>query len=187
MPIAAISQRNVANLLSDITKKSGPIASNRVRSSVAALFAWAMKEGIRLPEGNVASYTNKHDEKSRDRVLSDTELTAIWAACRDSYGAVVRLLMLTGLRANEIGALRWNEVHDDQIVLPGERTKNGRTHTIPLTEPAKAILASVHRGNRMFVFGRDADAGFNGWNKATPTLRGSGGITSLKPGKVTEC
>src|SRR5262249_29337983 len=102
LPIAAISQRNIANLLSDITKTSGTIASNRARSSLSALFTWVMKEGIRLPEGNVAAYTNKHEEKSRDRVLSDAELVAIWNACqRDDYGAIVRMLMLTGQRANE--------------------------------------------------------------------------------------
>lgn len=57
-------------------------------------------------------------------MLSDAELKTIWAACAgDDYGAVLRLLMLTGQRAQEIGSLRWGEVHDDQIVLPAERTK----------------------------------------------------------------
>jgi len=170
LPIASISQRNIANLLSDITKTSGTIASNRARSSLSALFTWVMKEGIRLPEGNVAAYTNKHDEKSRDRVLTDAELVAIWNACpRDDYGAIIRLLMLTGQRANEIAALRWSEVHDDQIVLPGERTKNGRTHIVPLSEPAKTILTSLRWGNRLFVFGRE-DGGFNGWTAAKDKL-----------------
>jgi integrase len=86
-------------------------------------------EGIRLPEGNVVSYTNTREEKSRDRVLSDIELKAIWEACRDDHcGAIIKLLMLTGQRANEIQALRWDELHDEQIVLPGERTKNKRAH-----------------------------------------------------------
>jgi integrase len=57
------------------------VTANRVRASLAALLGWAMGEGIRLPEGNVVAYTNKRQEKSRDRVLSDAELKQIWNAC----------------------------------------------------------------------------------------------------------
>jgi len=137
-----------------------------VRASLSAFFGWVIREGIRLPEGNVASYTNKREEKSRDRVLSDGEIKTIWKACHDDdYAAILRLLILTGQRASEIAELRWDEVHDEQIVLPAERTKNGRSHIIPLSEPAAAIIAKFPRGDRRYVFGRD-DTGFQGWAKA---------------------
>jgi integrase len=166
MPIAAVSQRNVATLLTELAKSAGDVTSNRVRASLSAFFGWVIREGIRLPEGNVASYTNKREEKSRDRVLSDGELKTIWKACRDDdYAAVLRLLILTGQRASEIAELRWDEVRDEQIVLPAERTKNGRSHIIPLSEPAAAIIAKFPQGDRRYVFGRD-DSGFQGWAKA---------------------
>jgi integrase len=166
MPIGAVSQRNVAGLLGDLAKDAGNVTANRVRASLCAFFGWVIREGIRLPEGNVASYTSKRDEKSRDRVLSDSELKTIWKACHDDdYAAVLRLLILTGQRANEIAGLRWDEVHDEQIVLPAERTKNGRSHIIPLSDAAKAVLADYRQGERKFVFGRD-DTGFQGWSKA---------------------
>lgn len=99
-------------------------------------------------------------------MLSDAELKTIWAACAgDDYGAVLRLLMLTGQRAQEIGSLRWGEVHDDQIVLPAERTKNSRAHIVPLSEPARAIVGAFNNKGRTHVFGRD-DTGFQGWSKA---------------------
>jgi integrase len=170
MPLAAVSQRNVASLLNDIAKHSGDVTANRVRGSLGTLLAWAMGEGIRLPEGNVVAYTNKREEKSRDRVLSDPELKQIWNACLDDhYGAVIRLLMLTGQRFNEIATLRWDEIYDEQIVLPGERTKNGRTHIVPLSQSAKAILANFSRVNRKHVFGRD-DGGFQGRSAAKAKL-----------------
>lgn len=77
--------------------------------------------------------------------------------------------MLTGQRASEIAELRWDEVGDEQITLPGERTKNARSHIIPLSEAAKGILPWSRKGNRKFVFGRD-DTGFNGWGKAKEKL-----------------
>jgi integrase len=169
-PITAVAQRNIANLLSDIAEEKGHVTANRVRSSLCAFFGWIIREGVRLPEGNVASYTNKREEGSRDRVLTDGELGLIWNACLDDdYGAILKLLMLTGQRANEIAQLHWNEVHDQQIVLPAERTKNARSHVIPLSEAAKGILTWFRKGDRKFVFGRD-DTGFSGWGKAKEKL-----------------
>ena len=97
-PIAAISQFNIAKLLDDIVKQSGGVTANRVRVSLSSLFSWIIKRGIRLPEGNVAAFTEKPcEEKSRDRVLTDAELTTVWKACLDDhYGAIIKLLMLTG-------------------------------------------------------------------------------------------
>src|SRR5262249_58594390 len=136
MPVGSVSQRQVASLLSDIAARS-PVTANRVRASIAAMLSWAMREGAQLPAGNVAANTNKRDEKSRDRVLGDGELKSIWNACLDDhYGAVIRLLMLTGQRFSEIAALQWAEVHDDRIILPSARTKNSRAHIVPLSEPA---------------------------------------------------
>jgi integrase len=170
LPITAVAHRNIANLLSNIAKEKGDVTANRVRSSLCAFFGWAIREGVRLPEGNVASYTNKREESSRDRVLTDSELGLIWNAClHDDYGAILKLLMLTGQRANEIAQLRWNEVHDEQIVLPAERTKNARSHLIPLSEAAKGILPWFREGDRTFVFGRD-NTGFSGWGKAKEKL-----------------
>ena len=54
-PITAVAQRNIANLLSDIAEEKGHVTANRVRSSLCGFFGWIIREGIRLPEGNVAS------------------------------------------------------------------------------------------------------------------------------------
>ena len=168
-PITAVSQRDVANLLNGVAKQSGDVTANRVRASLSALLSWAMREGIRLPEGNVAAYTNVREEKSRERVLTDAELKAIWTACADNdFGAIVKLLILTGQRRTEIGSLRWDEVHDDQIILAASRTKNGRAHVVPLSDPASAILSQLHRGDREHVFGRRD--GFLDWSKAKTAL-----------------
>jgi integrase len=179
LPIRSMSQRDVASLLGELAKEAGDVTSNRVRASLSAFLAWVLGEGIRLPEGNVASCTNKREEKSRDRVLDDPnarprrkphELKAIWDSClNDDYGAVIKLLMLTGQRANEIASLRRVEVGDDDILLPRERTKNGREHAVPLSDPAKAILAEKIDEDRTHVFGRD-DSGFQGWSKAKQKL-----------------
>ncbi len=169
-PIAALSQRNIANLLNAVAKESGDVTANRLRAALSGFLGWVIREGIRLPEGNIASYTNKREEKSRERVLSDAELKAIWTACPDNgFGGVLKLLILTGQRKSEIGLLRWDEVHDEQIVFPPNRTKNGRVHVVPLSDPTHAILSQFRRDGRQCVFGR-YDTGFQGWNAAKLAL-----------------
>ena len=75
--------------------------------------------------------------KSRDRVLTDAEVVAIWKAADPAtdFGKIVRLLFLTACRRNEIGWLRPSEIAlgDSLIALPGSRTKNGLPHDVPLS------------------------------------------------------
>jgi integrase len=171
MPIAAMSQRNVAILLDTIAKNSGDITANRLRASLETFVGWVIRQGIRLPEGNVVSYTGKRKETTRSRVLSDDELRAVWQACDDTdHGAIVKLLLLTGQRAAEIGSLIWDEVKDDRIELPGERTKNKRPHVIPLSDPARAILEPFRMVGRVHVFGRIDTDGFKGWGVSKQRL-----------------
>jgi integrase len=134
------------------------------------MFAWALGEGIVLPHGNPAAYVNKRAEVARDRVLSDKELRAIWKGVgTDQYAHILRLLILTGARAEEIAGLRWAEITGSEILLPSERTKNQRAHVIPLSKPAKVILSGIEQSHRQFVFGRD-DTGFQGWSKSKERL-----------------
>jgi integrase len=115
-----------------------------------------MGEGLAL--GNPVIGTNRRAEKSRDRVLTAPELSTIWHALQgDDYGVIIKLLMLTGQRAGEIGGLRWSEIDFERevISLPGERTKNGRPHDIPMARTVLELLrARTRHGDRELVFGK---------------------------------
>jgi integrase len=107
-------------------------------------------------------------------VLSDSELAAVWHALPiGAYRDLVKLLMLTGQRRQELGGLRWTEINfeDRLITLPAERCKNGRAHSIPLSEPALAILAARAEGSGSsdLVFGNGRH-GYNGWSDGKTTL-----------------
>jgi integrase len=170
--LETVSRRDVAACLAAVRENIGRVSANRTRTSLSALFAWAMAEG--RVEANPVVGTLRVEEHSRERVLDFDELRLIWNAlpARD-YGAVMKLLALTGARANEIAGLRRDELRDDAILLPPSRTKNGREHLIPLSAPARAILAAVleqHKDEeRSLVFGRRTGP-FSGWSKCKDAL-----------------
>jgi integrase len=168
--LAEIDRRAIATLLGAIETASGPVARNRVRSSLSAFFAWTIREG--LLDTNPVAGTGKADEGgSRERVLTDHELGTIWRGLGgDQFSDIVRLLILTGQRREEIGSLRWSEVHGDVIRLPPSRTKNRRQHEVPLSSQARAILQRQrrHKG-RDLIFGI-GEGGFSGWSGAKAAL-----------------
>jgi integrase len=166
-----IDRRKIAALLGDIETTRGPVSRNRLRSVLSSLFSWCVQEG--LLETNPVVGTGKANEGgSRERVLSQDELKALWRALTDDpFSNVVRLLLLTGQRRNEIGKLTWGEVDlaRKQIVLPAERCKNGREHCVPLSAQALAIIERQPRRNSSdFVFGKRN--GFTNWDGAKQEL-----------------
>jgi integrase len=168
-PLDAIKRADVAARLQETVKAYGRTSAARGRDTLSALFGWAMKEG--LCEANPVLATNDPTDgmQPRDRVLNDDEIRAIWNACEDDdAGRIVRLLLLTGARREEIGRLKWSEINLDTglMTIPGTRTKNHRTLELTLPEVATDMLRSVPRqAERDFVFGRFGGA-FSGWSAA---------------------
>jgi integrase len=165
-----IDRRKVAALLGEIETSSGPVARNRARSAFSGFFSWCVSEG--LLETNPVTGTAKAEENgSRERVLSQDELRQLWRALGDdSFSDVVRLLLLTGQRRNEIGRLQWSEIDRacGLIVLGSQRTKNGRHHELPLSSQALAIIERLPRRNSSeFLFGKK---GFQDWDRAKTIL-----------------
>jgi integrase len=181
--IGEITRADIAARLRTIAKASGTVTASRARSALSTLFVWAMGEG--LVEANPTIGTNRPaDSTPRDRVLSDAEIAAIWTeAGDDDYGKIVRLLLLTGARRQEIGGLRWSELDLDKglWVLPKERAKNGRALLLPLPQMALDIITTVpERVGRDHLFGERAASGFTHWGLS------KSGFDKRLAGKVAE-
>lgn len=175
--LTSISRSTVATRLRELAQDSGPGAADRTRSNVSTFFGWAIGEG--LCEHNPVTGTNRQAEAvERDRSLIQVtpgkapnydEIVAVWKGAPDNdYGKIVRLLILTMCRRDEIGSLERGEIDREArlVRLPGSRTKNGREHLVPLSDPALAILDGIEqRGDREFVFGF-GKGGYSGWSKS---------------------
>jgi integrase len=174
--LLGITRKDIAATLSALETTLSGATVNRVRSSLSSFFSWCLREG--LLEVNPASFTDRRLEVSRARTLSDDELRVVWRALGDNaYGAIVRLLLLTGARREEIGALAWSEIDLAQalIVLPPARTKAKRVHEIPMTPLVMTTLQNRPRLTLAdgsvcdHVFGRGV-RGFNDWQGSKADL-----------------
>jgi integrase len=178
-PASEITDRDVIELLDGIVDRGAKVMSTSVQRVVHRMFAWAV--GRRILKVNPAAGLDMIGEvHSRDRVLTDTEIVAVWQAAErmgGPYGPAAQLLLLCGARREEVSALKWSEVVDGEVQLSGSRTKNGQPHTIPLSKAALAVLDRVQRyAGSDFVFTPSGKKPLAGWPKAKVKLDRLAGI-----------
>jgi integrase len=171
LSLGQIDRRKIAALLGEIETASGPVCRNRARSALSDLFSWCITEGL-LDANPVVGTAKANENGSRERVLTPDELRQLLGALGDGrFADLIRLLLLTGQRRNELGKLQWSEVDlaRGMIVLPPERTKNKRKHELPLSRQALAIIeAQPRRNSSPFLF--SDKQGFNDWDDAKARL-----------------
>jgi integrase len=165
--LGEIDRRKVAALLGEIETSSGAVTRNRLRSALSAFFAWCITEG--LLDANPVTGTAQADEgRSRERVLTAEELRALWRSLDNGpFSEILRLLLLTGQRRNEIGRLHWSEIDLPRklIVLGAERVKNSRQHELPLSRQTLEIIERQPRRNSSAFLFSDKQ-GFGDWDGA---------------------
>jgi integrase len=145
--IDGITRRDVLDVIDAIVDRDAVILARRIHSYLHRLFKWALGRGI-IERNPIDGVEKPGSETRRDRVLTDAELVKVWNAADQvgaPYGNAIKLLILTGARREEIGALKWAEVEHDVVNLDGMRTKNGEPHTIPLSTPAMSVLQDTPR------------------------------------------
>jgi integrase len=189
-PVREITEADIVDLLALPPEKAGKFAGlaakNSLLAAVKRCLKWAKKTTnpqtrqryIALdPSAEIAKPLAK--EPSRDRYLSDAEIVAFWQGCDIigwPFGPCFKLLLVTGQRREEVAGLRWSELDLVNKVwnLPASRTKNGKAHTIHLSDLAMSILNSLPRfkpvAGRDFVFSTKGDVSISGFDYAKNRL-----------------
>jgi integrase len=152
----SITRADVRAMLARI--EGAPVLQNQVLAAVSAVFSWAMREEIL--SANPCKLVPRNETRSRERVLSQSELPRFWAAFGDSVqGRALKALLLLGQRPGEVAHMRREHIVDGWWEMPGEPvpslgwpgTKNGQSHRVWLPKPVRAIIDSDQTGG--FVFG----------------------------------
>jgi integrase len=158
-----------------VVDAGAPIAANRVLAATRKLFNWLLARDL-ITASPCAGVKPPTGERSRDRVLDDKELRAVWLAAEEigwPFGAMVKTLVLTGQRRDEVARMEWSEIDfgDKLWTLPRERVKNDEKHEVLLSDAAIAVLKSVPRiaGSR-YVFTTNGEAPSSGYSKGKRRL-----------------
>ena len=159
-PVTDIQPEEVAVAIRAIAKRSAAMAHVSF-SYLRRMYSWALgmhEFGLdRSPLERLKPLDLIGKRVVRERVLTDEELKAVWdAAVQMGYpfGCIVRMLILTGARLNEVAALSWSEIDMTKqvITMPAKRMKGDREHAIPLAPMAFGLLQSLPRFRGPFVF-----------------------------------
>ena len=141
---------------------------------LSSLFNWARRHR-RTNAGNPCSGLRPANAVARDRVLSNAELVRFWTAADGEplVGPLLKLLLLTGARLNEVAGMRWSELSEDGALwsLPKERTKNKRAHSVPLAPLAQTLIGNVPRlAGSDLVFTTTGKTPVSGWSRTKRRL-----------------
>jgi integrase len=148
-----IERRDVRALVENVAA-TRPVLANRALAHLSKFCNWLCEQDI-ITASPCAGVKQPVKEQSRDRVLDDDEIKALWSACDalgGSAGSVVKLLILTGQRCGEVVGMRRSEISGDVWALPPERTKNKQRHEVPLSAQALAIIDAVPGVDKDFLF-----------------------------------
>jgi integrase len=156
MAVADIDVAAVLAVLDPIWREI-PETASRVKHRIALVLDWAAARELR-PHDNPARRPKllpKHKGvKQHFTALPYTEIGAFMAqlAEHDELPArALEFLILTATRSGEVRGARWDEITGDTWTVPGERTKTGRSHRVPLSGKAVELLAGLSRSSE-YVF-----------------------------------
>jgi integrase len=117
------------------SKAPSDARGRHMASALSAFFKWLHAER-RIKVNPTIGMSKPSSGPPRRRVLTAAEVKSFWSACADvgpPFGPMLKILLLTGCRLNEIARLEESELRDDAIRLPASRTKNALPHDVPLS------------------------------------------------------
>lgn len=172
--IDAIKRADVVKAC-DVIHKSAPVSANRALAHLKHLMGWCVERGM-IDASPIAGMKPLSKERSRERVLTDDELGALWAVCGDEgypFGDCMKLLMLSGQRRAEVAEMRWSELDLENRLwtLPSSRAKNGKQHTVPITDAMLEVLRKTPRFfNSDYVFTTTGKSPVSGFGRVKERL-----------------
>jgi integrase len=166
-----IKRSDVAALLDRVEDECGPVAADKVLAVVSGICNWyaTRHDTYQTPIVRGMRRSNPK-ERARDRILTDDEIRVVWRAAEanGTFGALVRILLLTGQRLEKVATMKWDDVSVDGVwTIQTDPREKGNAGELVLPQVATDILRTLPRyeSNR-FIFAGRGDSHINGFSKA---------------------
>jgi integrase len=156
IPVMELRKAPIREMVDDIRDGVGPIMANKALGCLASVLNWYA--------GQVDDFVPpvlkglRGEAVARSRKLGADEIAVLWPTFEASvvYGALCRVLLLTGQRRSDIAEAHWSEIAEGEargrdavacegatLTIPAARYKTARDHTVPLSAPVRELLASL--------------------------------------------
>jgi integrase len=151
--------------------RTSPSEQHHAFVAIRTFLNWALREQ-HIETNPIAAMKPPGAPKPRERVLSEAELLEVFSKSNQHpypFGPIVSLLILTGMRRNEVASREWDWINQDDrlITLPFTLTKNKRPHAQPYGNLVAEVLEQVPHASK-YIFPSHSEKGtvFNGWGKS---------------------
>jgi integrase len=173
--IYEVRRSHIIKMLDEIEDANGPVAADRTLAYVRKAFNWYATRDDQFNVPVVRGMARiKPKERARTRMLSDDEIRAIWPelAKAGTFGALVKTLLLTAQRRDEVAQMSRKEIGSDGIwTIPAERYKAKRPNFVPLSKAALAVIAAQPKHDDCdYVFPSRAKTPYSGFSKSKAKL-----------------
>lgn len=145
----SIARKDMLDLLDKIVDRGAPIQANRVLAVTRRMFNFAIERDI-VESSPCYRVRAPSKEQAKERVLSTTEIQVFWPGVDDAdmlpvMRLALRFLLVTAQRKSEVTTMKWHDLDLKEKVwtIPGELTKNGEPHRVPLSRLALRIIGEA--------------------------------------------
>src|SRR6476619_6315921 len=136
--IYEIRRSHLIQMLDEIEEVNGPAAADRALACTRKAFNWFATRDDQFNVPVVRGMARiRPKQRARSRVLSDDEIRTIWPLLNTAgtFGAMVKLLLLTAQRRDEVAGMAFSEIGSDWTwTIPPERYKTGAANFVPLSK-----------------------------------------------------
>jgi integrase len=171
--IYELNRRHVAEMLDKIEDASGPVMADRTRAYFRKALGWYAERDDKFNlNAAIVRVEPRSAGTARTRTLSDDEIRVLWPVLGESgtFGALVKALLLTGQRRNEIAGMTWAEIGKDGIwEIAASRYKTKRPQAVPLSVAALALIEAQPKIGD-YVFSSSAGTAFSGFGDSKAAL-----------------
>jgi integrase len=208
--VVTLSRNDIVSAINALIKVGKRGAAGDLRKYSHGFCEWAVAQGL-APFNPLAGLRTPsrtrlqrlQDAEQRGTALTDAELVKVWRAAQaiqdrsqrgervaGSFGALVQLALLTGMRRGELSQLQRDRhvltgeravdsrgINGERIHLPRAITKSTADHDIPLTPLMRSVIAAQTRGLSPLLFPSRITGGrLKGWTKLVAALKDASGV-----------
>jgi integrase len=167
----SIKRSDVAALLDHVEDQHSARQADYVLNVVRSVMNWhATRADDYSPPISRGMRRQSPSAQARARILDDEEIRLIWrlAASFGTFGAIVKICLLTAQRRSKVAAMKWGDLSDaGEWAIPTEPREKGTGGTLVLSKPALEVIRAQPRiGDSPFVFVGRGDGPFAGLAQA---------------------